>query len=168
MSTEFKAIETQEDFDAAIKARLDRNTKTVTDEVKKSYEGYISPDEVKKLNDQITSLTAQTEGLRQQLTERDGSIADLTAKNKQYETASVKARIAHEKGLPFELAERLSGETEQDIAADAEKLAGIIGDNAIVGSQKPAAPLYSPQGAGTAAASGTDAALMAMLGELSE
>lgn len=155
MSTEFKAIETQEDFDAAIKARLDRNTKTVTDEVKKSYEGYLSPDEAKKLNDQITSLTAQ-------LTERDGSIADLTAKNKQYETASVKARIAHEKGLPYELAERLSGETEQDIAADADKLAQFVS------SQKPAAPLYNPQGAGTAAVSGTDAALMAMLGELSE
>ena len=155
MSTEFKAIETQEDFDAAIKARLDRNTKTVTDEVKKSYEGYIPPDEVKKLNDQITSLTAQ-------LTERDGSIADLTAKNKQYETASVKARIAHEKGLPYELAERLSGETEQDIAADADKLAQFVS------SQKPAAPLYNPQGAGTAVVSGTDAALMAMLGELSE
>ena len=154
MSTEFKPIETQEDFDAAIKARLDRNTKTVTDEVKKSYEGYISPDEVKKLNDQITSLTAQ-------LAERDGSIADLTAKNKQYETASVKARIAHEKGLPYELAERLSGETEQDIAADAEKLVQFVG------SQKPTAPLYAPQG-GTGAASGTDAALMAMLGELSE
>lgn len=162
MSTEFKAIETQEDFDAAIKARLDRNTKTVTDEVKKSYEGYLSPDEAKKLNDQITSLTAQTEGLRQQLTERDGSIADLTAKNKQYETASVKARIAHEKGLPYELAERLSGETEQDIAADADKLAQFVS------SQKPAAPLYNPQGAGTAAVSGTDAALMEMLGELSE
>ena len=161
MSTEFKAIETQEELDAIIKARLDRNTKTVTDEVKKSYEGYLSPDEVKKLNDQITSLTAQTEGLRQQLTERDGSIADLTAKNKAYETASVKARIAHEKGLPYELAERLSGETEQDIAADAEKLVQFVG------SQKPAAPLYAPQG-GTGAASGTDAALMAMLGELSE
>jgi hypothetical protein len=159
--SEFKAIETQEDFDAAIKARLDRNTKTVTDEVKKSYEGYISPDEAKKLTDQVNTLTAQ-------LTEKDTAITDLTAKNKQYETASVKARIAHEKGLPFELAERLSGETEQDIAADADKLAGIIGDNAIVGSQKPAAPLYNPQGAGTAAVSGTDAALMAMLGELSE
>ena len=159
--SEFKTIETQEEFDAAIKARLDRNTKTVTDEVKKSYEGYLSPDEVKKLNDQITSLTAQTEGLRQQLTERDGSIADLTAKNKAYETASVKARIAHEKGLPYELAERLSGETEQDIAADAEKLVQFVG------SQKPAAPLYAPQGR-TGAASGTDAALMAMLGELSE
>lgn len=155
MNTEFKAIETQEELDAIIKARLDRNTKTVTDEVKKSFEGYISPDEAKKLTDQVNTLTAQ-------LTERDGSIADLTAKNKQYETASVKARIAHEKGLPYELAERLSGETEQDIAADAEKLAQFVG------SQKPAAPLYAPQGAGTAAASGTDAALMAMLGELSE
>lgn len=155
MSTEFKTIETQEDFDAAIKARLDRNTKTVTDEVKKSFEGYLSPDEAKKLNDQITSLTAQ-------LTERDGSIADLTAKNKAYETASVKARIAHEKGLPYELAERLSGETEQDIAADADKLAQFVS------SQKPAAPLYNPQGAGTAAVSGTDAAYMSMLGELSE
>lgn len=155
MSTEFKAIETQEDFDAAIKARLDRNTKTVTDEVKKSYEGYLSPDEAKKLTEQVESLTKA-------LTERDGSIADLTAKNKAYETASVKARIAHEKGLPYELAERLSGETEQDIAADAEKLAQFVS------SQKPAAPLYNPQGAGTAAVSGTDAALMAMLGELSE
>lgn len=153
---EFKAIETQEDFDAAIKARLDRNTKTVTDEVKKSYEGYIPPDEAKKLTEQVEALTKQ-------LAERDGSIADLTAKNKQYETASVKARIAHEKGLPYELAERLSGETEQDITADAEKLAGIIGENA---PQKNAAPLYNPQGAGTA--TGTDAALMAMLGELSE
>lgn len=154
MSTEFKAIETQEDFDAAIKARLDRNTKTVTDEVKKSFEGYLSPDEAKKLTEQVEALTKQ-------LAERDGSIADLTAKNKQYETASVKARIAHEKGLPYELAERLSGETEQDIAADAEKLAQFVS------SQKPAAPLYAPQG-GTGAASGTDAALMAMLGELSE
>lgn len=154
MSTEFKAIETQEELDAIIKARLDRNTKTVTDEVKKSYEGYISPDEVKKLNDQITSLTAQ-------LTEKGTAITDLTAKNKAYETASVKARIAHEKGLPYELAERLSGETEQDIAADAEKLVQFVG------SQKPAAPLYAPRG-GTGAASGTDAALMAMLGELSE
>ena len=153
---EFKAIETQEELDAIIKARIDRNTKTVTDEVKKSYEGYISPDEAKKLTEQADALTKQ-------LTERDSSIADLTAKNKQYETASVKARIAHEKGLPYELAERLSGETEQDITADAEKLAGIIGENA---PQKPAAPLYNPQGAGTA--TGTDAALMAMLGELSE
>ena len=155
MANEFKAIETQEDFDAAIKARLDRNTKTVTDEVKKSYEGYLSPDEVKKLNDQITSLTAQ-------LAERDGSIADLTAKNKAYETASVKARIAHEKGLPFELADRLSGETEEDIAADAEKLAQFVS------AGKPPAPLYNSQGNAGTGVSGNDAAIMRMLDNMTD
>ena len=154
MANEFKAIETQEEFDAAIKARLDRNTKTVTDEVKKSYEGYISPDEAKKLNDQITSLSTQ-------LTEKDTSIADLTAKNKAYETASVKVRIAHEKGLPYELAERLSGESEEDIAADAEKLAQFVS------AGKPAAPLYTPSGNTGMSVKGADAAYRSMLGELS-
>ena len=157
---EFKTIETQEELDAIIKARLDRNTKTVTDEVKKSYEGYLSPDEAKKLTAQTEGLRQQVEALTKQLAERDGSIADLTAKNKAYETASVKARIAHEKGLPYELAERLSGETEQDIAADAEKLAQFVS------AGKPAAPLYNPA-VNTGAANLTDAAYRSMLGELS-
>ena len=160
MANEFKTIETQEDFDAAIKARLDRNTKTVTDEVKKSYEGYLSPDEAKKLTEQVDALTAQTEGLRQQLTEKETAITDLTAKNKAYETASVKARICHEKGLPYELAERLSGESEEDIAADADKLSQFVS------AGKPAAPLYNPA-VNTGAANLTDAAYRSMLGELS-
>ena len=156
MANEFKAIETQEDFDAAIKARLDRNTKTVTDEVKKSYEGYISPDEAKKLTEQVEALTKQ-------LTEKDTSIADLTAKNKAYETASVKARIAHEKGLPFELAERLSGETEEDIAADAESLAQFVS------AGRNPAPLYEPQGTyGTGSKNSTESAYLSMFSELAE
>jgi hypothetical protein len=36
MSEEFKIIDTQEAFDAAIKARLERNTRSVTEEVTKS------------------------------------------------------------------------------------------------------------------------------------
>ena len=157
--SEFKTIETQEEFDAIIKSRLDRNTKSVTDEVRKSYEGYISPDEAKKLNDQITSLTTQ-------LTERDGTITDLTAKNKAYETASVKARIAHEKGLPYELAERLSGETEQDIAADAEKLAQFVSANCMNKFMPTPAPLYNSQGNAGGAKSGSDAAVMSLLDSL--
>ena len=155
MANEFKAIETQEDFDAAIKARLDRNTKTVTDEVKKSYESYISPDEAKKLTEQVDTLTKQ-------LTEKDTSIADLAAKNKAYETASVKARICHEKGLPFELADRLSGETEEDIAADAEKLAQFVS------AGKLTAPLYNSQGNAGTGVSGNDAAIMRMLDNMTD
>ena len=56
---EFEAITTQEAFDNAIKARLDRNTDTV----KKQFEGYISPDDFKTktadLNGKITDLTGK-------------------------------------------------------------------------------------------------------------
>ena len=128
----FEPIETQEAFDAAIKSRIERNTKTVTEEVTKKYEGYISPEDASKqtadLNKQIKDLTAK-------LGERDSSIADLTAKNKAYETASVKTRIAREYNIPYELADRLSGDTEDDIKKDAEKLSAFVG-------RKKAAPLF--------------------------
>ena len=128
----FEPSETQEAFDAAIKSRIERNTKSVTDEVTKKYEGYISPEDASKqtaeLNKQIKDLTAK-------LGERDSSIADLTAKNKAYETASVKAKIAREYNIPYELADRLSGETEDDIKKDAEKLSAFVG-------RKKTAPLF--------------------------
>lgn len=128
----FEPIETQEAFDAAIKSRIERNTKSVTDEVTKKYEGYISPEDASRqtaeLNKQIKDLTAK-------LGERDSSIADLTAKNKAYETASVKTRIAREFNIPYELADRLSGETEDDIKKDAEKLSAFVG-------KKKTAPLF--------------------------
>lgn len=52
MPEEFKPIETQEAFDAAIRSRLERNTRTVTEEVTKKYEGYLSPDEVAAAKDE--------------------------------------------------------------------------------------------------------------------
>ena len=128
----FEPIETQEAFDAAIKSRIERNTKSVTDEVTKKYEGYISPEDVSK---QTAELNKQIESLTAKLGERDSSIADLTAKNKAYETASVKTRIAREYNIPYELADRLSGETEDDIKKDAEKLAAFVG-------RKKTAPLF--------------------------
>lgn len=115
MSEEFKVIDSQEAFDAAIKARLDRNTRSVTDEVTKKFEGWTSPDDVKKHTDQITALTDK-------LKESETKIADLTAKNSAYEIASVKTKIAHEVGLPYELADRLSGTTEEEIRKDADAL----------------------------------------------
>lgn len=119
MSEEFKTIETQEALDAIIKNRLERNTRSVTEEVTKKYEGYISPDELKKHTDQITALT-------EKLKESETKIADLTAKNSAYEAASVKAKIAQEAGLPIELASRLSGSTEEELKKDAQALAELV------------------------------------------
>ena len=127
--SEFKVIDTQEAFDAAIKDRLDRQKKTITDEVKKQFEGWISPEEAKKTSDQIAALNGK-------LSDSEKTIADLTAKNSAYEISSVKMRIAHETGLPYELADRLSGTTEDDIRKDAETLSQFT-------SQAQATPKFS-------------------------
>ncbi len=129
--SEFKPIETQEAFDAAIKDRLDRQKKSITDEIKKQYEGWISPEDAKKSADQIAALTGK-------LSDSETKIADLTAKNSAYEISSVKMKIAHETGLPYELAERLSGSTEEEIRKDAETLSQFA-------SQPQATPSYSSE-----------------------
>jgi len=120
MSEEFKAIESQEALDAIIKARLDRNTKSVTDsvtaEITKKYEGYISPDDAKKSADEIAALT-------EKLKASETQIADLTAKISANEISSAKMKIALETGLPAALADRLTGSTEEELRKDAELLA---------------------------------------------
>ena len=48
---------------------------------------------------------------------------DLSAQNKAYAVSAMKMKAANEKGIPLELAEKLSGETEEDINNDAESFA---------------------------------------------
>ena len=120
MSEEFKVIETQEAFDAAIKSRLERNTRSVTEEVTKKYEGYLSPNEVAAAKEEQANTITE---LQEAIKGHEATIADLQAENKKYVNSTAKMKIAHEVGIPFELAEKLSGETEEEIRADAEKLA---------------------------------------------
>ncbi len=143
--SEFKPIETQEAFDAALKDRLERQKKSITDEIKKQFEGWISPEDAKKSADQIAALTGK-------LSESETKIADLTAKNSAYEISSVKMKIAHETGLPYELAERLSGSTEDEIRKDAETLSQFT-------SQPQPTPNYSSE---PPIGSSTDAAFKAL------
>ncbi len=74
--------------------------------------GYISPDEALKLNEKISVQEAE--------------ITDLKSINLSHERSLLRSRIAHETGIPYELSERLSGETEAEIRADAEKLSEYI------------------------------------------
>ena len=143
MAEEFKAITTQADFDAAIQARLDRQKKAVTAEVTKQYEGYISPADAQKSAEQIASLTQQ--------------VADLTAKNTAAELGALRTRIAHETGLPYALADRLHGDDEKALRADAEALSKLT-------AVKPSpSPAYSPE---TPVGSAADAAFRALASEL--
>lgn len=70
----------------------------------------------------------------------DKTLSDLQAKLRGYEASSVKMRIAHETGIPYEFADSLSGETEEEIRANAKGPAGFFG------AAKPAlAPLKSTE-----------------------
>lgn len=101
---DFKPIETQEAFDAAVA------------DVKKQYDGWLSPED----------YNAKTSDLAKQLEANKTTIADLTAKAKAYESGALKMRIAHENGIPYELAGKLSGDTEEEIKKDAETLAKFV------------------------------------------
>ena len=146
---EFKPIETQEALDAIIKDRIERAKKSAADEVAKKYEGYLSPDDVKKHIDQIAALTAK-------ISESETKIADLTAKNSAYEISSVKMKVAHETGLPYELADRLSGTTEEEIRKDADALSKFA-------MHPQATPDFSPEAPPAATA---DAAYLALAHDL--
>jgi TolA-binding protein len=146
---EFVPINSQEELDKVLASRLQRERDTVT----KSFQTQIEERDQKitgfestiaDLNKQIETLNGQT-----------GRVAELEAKVREYETASVKTRIARETGLPAELADRLSGADEAAMRADAENLAKLLK------SQQAPAPIYRPSGEG--ANDGKDSALRGLL-----
>ena len=139
----FEAITTQEQFDAAIKDRLDRE--------RSKFEGY---DDFKEKAGLYDEMKAKADDYEKKIAEMqqdiDGNdktpgykkqIAELQGKVKGYETNSVKMRIAHENGIPYELAGRLIGDNEEAIKKDAEGLAKLIK------ATKPTAPLANPDSA---------------------
>ena len=129
MSDEFKPINTQEELDAILKERLTRKEESV----KKEFADY---EELKKKVGELESANQKlgqsaTESASK-LTEYEKQIAEKDLKIKGYEADSVKSRIALEVGLPFEMANRLKGETEEDIRKDAELLFKAIGASKLV------------------------------------
>lgn len=117
---DFKAIETQEELDKIITNRLEREREAAN----KRYEGFISPEDHKK------ALAEQQKMFDEYKKAHEGdlkTIEELTAKNKAYETASLKSRVARELGLGYEWVDRISGTDEKEIRADAEALKKLVG-----------------------------------------
>lgn len=150
--SEFKVIETQEQLDAVIADRIKRAQETT----RKEFEGFLSPEDAEKKYAGYLSPEAEKKKYAGYLSPEE--VAKKDAKIKGYETNSVKMRIAHENGIPFELAERLSGESEDDIRKDAETMAKYL-------QRKNVPPLAStePEGIDT-----KRAAVKKMLSDLKE
>lgn len=162
---DFKAIENQEDFDAAIKKRLEQKGREVEKEITTKYEGYLSPADVQALKDAhenaIADIKKQLEELTAKAADHTKEVEEITARAARAESSLLKNRIAHENGVPLELADRLIGDNEDALKADAEKVAGFLKPAA-------AAPLRTtePANYGMDEKSAATAALAQMLPQL--
>lgn len=121
--SEFKTIETQEQFDNLISERLERQKTSLDNHYAEKYKDY---EDIKSEN---IGLKNQLSAIQSKQTEDAEKLKSLTVKVQEYETNSVKMRIARETGLPYELAERLTGNDEEAIKKDAEILSKIVSIN---------------------------------------
>lgn len=117
--SEFKTIETQEELDNIVKERIRREREKFGDydELKKR---------VSELESENSALKSTVEDDKQTRAGLDAQITELQGQVSNYETASLRTRIALQNGLPYDLADRLQGADEEALKADAERLAGFM------------------------------------------
>lgn len=118
--SDFTPIETQEDFNKAIEKRLDRERNTI----RKEYEGFLSPEDAQKKYEGYLSPEQVQERYKDYLSPEESAKKDATIKS--YELKSKRVEIALSQGIPYELAGKISGETEEEMKKDAETFAGFI------------------------------------------
>lgn len=78
------------------------------------------------LEKQIEELNGTLQSTNEKYAGQDATLEKLQSQVKEYETKNLKYRIANQAGLPLDLAGRLTGETEDEIKADAEALAAFV------------------------------------------
>jgi chromosome segregation ATPase len=154
---DFKVIETQEDFDKAIQKRLAQKDR----EAEEKYKSYLSPEKVEALNkeweEKFNKVNESLKEATKKMEGHDQIVSDLTKRATTAESSLLRSKVAHESGVPFELAERLVGTTEEELKADAEKLASFL-------TPKAAPPLRSNEPGGNNA----DAGFAQMLSQINQ
>ena len=150
---EFTPIESQEQFDAMVKERLDRKEKSV----RKEFETQLK--DLESFKSQVTEKETEITALRQKIADMDGenktkeeSYQSMQKELSKVKLDALKQRIAREAGLPYEMADRLNGEDEESIRSDAEAVKGLMGSHKV-------APSFNNE---TATTDPTDAGYRAM------
>ena len=142
----FKTIETQEQFDEMVKDRMERVKEKAIKETRAEFSDYESmKQQIAELEEKVKATASEKDGaikdLQDQLKQSAKEKDDMAVKAKAYELQATKIKVANAMGLPIEMAERLSGDDEESITADAESLKGLFG-------QKNAVPLGSYEDSG--------------------
>lgn len=120
--SEFTPIETQEDFDKAIKSRLAQKDR----ELAEKYKDYLSPDKAEAMKadyeKQLSEAKQTVKDAQEKLKTFDDTVSELKTRAEKAETSLLKNKVAIENKLPIKLADRLIGSTEEELKADAEAL----------------------------------------------
>jgi len=125
----------------------------------------VKPDDYEELKTAKATLEQQLSDLQNTLKTKEeefssyeSNLGELQKKVETYKLKDLKTNIANQAGIPLDLAGRLSGETEEEIKADAEKLAGFV-------NKKQPLPLKPTE---PAKVDDKDAELKKMLGNLTK
>lgn len=117
--SDFKIIETQEELDKIVQARLSRQKEQFAD-----YDD---------LKERVLTLETENAGLKETIAQSTQTAADYESQIEGfksqiagYETAKTKTTIALKYGLPIEFADRLQGDDEASLTADAERFAAFM------------------------------------------
>ena len=73
------------------------------------------------LEKQVEELNGTLADTNDKYTQQESTLGELQAKVKGFEVNTLKTRIANQAGLPLDFASKLSGETEDELKADADK-----------------------------------------------
>ena len=145
MAAEFEPITTKEALDAAIAAAI-----KAEHEAEKSKYGGTAAELAKQL-----SAAQKDAGEKKKIyDQQNNTLQDLQKQVKGYESRQLKEKSAREAGLPYELADRLSGDDEAALKTDAESLVKLLGKGKGAG----VSPLANaePAAAGSSGSSNTN------------
>lgn len=134
---EFTPIETQEQFDAMVKDRVERAKKSAA----KEFETQLK--DLEQLKESVTAKETEIGTLKAKITDLEAekktngeSYQSMQKELSQVKLSALKQRIAIDAGIPLEMADRLNGEDEESIKEDAEKVKGFIGAKHVAPSFK--------------------------------
>lgn len=159
----FKEIKTQEELNEVIGERLKRER----DNIEKKYADYKNLQEkAQKYDDlvaadyegKVKSLTKELEEANEKISGHNKEVADLMSRATSAESTILKTKIAHENGIPYELAGKLTGETEDEIREDAKTFSSFVA------SKPTPPPLHSSEPGGMS--NNTDVAYQGLLNGL--
>ena len=117
--SEFKVIETQEQLDEIIKKRLEREKSKFAD-----YDNLT--EKVKKLEAGKLDLEKTIKTYKESEGTNLNRISELEKTVSSWEHKALQQKVAISHNLPFDLASRLVGDSEESLNEDAERLASLV------------------------------------------